>query len=178
MTRLGTVDCILRDNRGPKDPKSSVSTATKTGSSNGSKRTGKEAGLAEKPRWDSSYKIPKRPAPDPSASSGTHRPRKPDKLKRPKKKVAKKSSTPSQSADSKATAETGSTFLQPSTPSDLPLDHCAHHHPGDDVIPANAARIEWAVGLVLFQGTRHYPLISFETELIARRQAGQQLRLW
>ncbi len=31
---------------------------------------------------------------------------------------------------------------------------------------------------MLFQGTRHYPLISFEMELEARRQAGQQLRLW
>ncbi len=163
---------------GPKDPKSSASTAAKTGSGKGSKHTGKEAGLAEKPRWDSSYKIPKRPAPDTSVSSGTCTPRKPDKLKHPKKKVAKKSSTPNQSADSKAKTEKGSTFLQPSAPSDLPLNHWAHHRPGDDVIPANAERVEWAGGLVLFQGTRHYLLISFETELEARRQAGRQLRLW
>ncbi len=46
------------------------------------------------------------------------------------------------------------------------------------MIPANAERVEWAGGLVLFQGTRHYPLIAFEMELEARRQAGQQLRLW
>ncbi len=54
---------------GPKGPKSLVSTAAKAGSGKGSKRTGKEAGLTEKPRWDSSYKIPKRPAPDTSISS-------------------------------------------------------------------------------------------------------------
>ena len=55
---------------GPKDSKSSAGTAIKTGSGKGSKRTGKEAGLAEKLSWDSSYKIPKWPAPDTSISSG------------------------------------------------------------------------------------------------------------
>ncbi len=59
---------------GPKDSKSSASTAAKTGSGKGSKHMGKEADLAEKPRWDSSYKIPKRPAPDTSVSSGPVRP--------------------------------------------------------------------------------------------------------
>ncbi len=62
--------------------------------------------------------------------------------------------------------------------SDLPLDHWASHRPEDDTIPANAKHIEWAGGLVLFRGTRHFPLITFETELEARRQVGQQLRLW
>ncbi len=46
------------------------------------------------------------------------------------------------------------------------------------MISANAERVEWAGGLVLFQGTRHHPLISFETEREARRQEGQSLRLW
>ena len=46
------------------------------------------------------------------------------------------------------------------------------------MIPTNAKHVEWAGGLVLFQGTRHYPLILFETEREARRRAGQQLRLW
>ena len=69
-------------------------------------------------------------------------------------------------------------FLQPSDPLDLPLDHWASYRPGDNVIPANAKRVKWAGGLVLFQGTRHYPLISFETELKAWRQVGRRLRLW
>ncbi len=85
---------------------------------------------------------------------------------------------PNQDAGFNAKTEGGSTFLQPSSQSDLPLDHWASHRPGDDVIPANAERIEWSSGLVLFQGTRHFLLISFETELEARRQAGRQLRLW
>ncbi len=55
---------------GPKDSKSPASVVTKTGSSKGSKRKGKEAGLAEKTRWDSSFKIPKRSLPDTSVSSG------------------------------------------------------------------------------------------------------------
>ncbi len=55
---------------GPKDSKSSASAVTKTGSCKGNKRKGKEAGLAEKPPWDSSFKIPKRSAPDTSVSSG------------------------------------------------------------------------------------------------------------
>ncbi len=46
------------------------------------------------------------------------------------------------------------------------------------MIPANAERVEWAGGLVLFQGKRHHPLISFETEREARRQMGQSLQLW
>ncbi len=79
--------------------------------------------------------------------------------------------------DSKAKTERGSTFLQPSSQSDLPLNHWARHRPGDEVIPANAQCVEWSGGLVLFQGTRHFPLISFETEFEARRQAGRQW-LW
>ncbi len=71
-----------------------------------------------------------------------------------------------------------STLAQPSTPSDLPIDYWASHRPGDDVIPANAERVEWASGLVLFQGTRHHPLILFGTEHEAQRQEGQPLRLW
>ncbi len=69
-------------------------------------------------------------------------------------------------------------YSLPLPQSHLPLDRWAHHHPGDELIPANAERAEWAGGLVLFQCTRHYPLIMYETELEAQRQAGQQLRLW
>ncbi len=145
---------------GPKDPKSSASTVAKTGSGKGSKHKGKEAGLPEKPRWDSSYKIPKRSLPDTSVSSGGPTPCKADKFKRPTKKATKKSSTLNQSADSKAKMEKGPAVVQPSAPSDLPLDHWASYCPGDDVISAKAERVEWAGGLVLFQGTRHYPLIS------------------
>ncbi len=54
---------------GPKDFKSSTSSLTKSGSGKGSKRTGKEAGLPIKPRWLSSYKVHKLPAPDTSVSS-------------------------------------------------------------------------------------------------------------
>ncbi len=61
---------------GPKDSKSSASAVGKTGSAKGSKRKGKEAGLAEKPRWDSSYKIPKQSLPDTSLSSWGLTPRK------------------------------------------------------------------------------------------------------
>ncbi len=46
------------------------------------------------------------------------------------------------------------------------------------MIPANAERVEWAGGLVLFQGTRCHPLISFEAERQAQHQMGQSLRLW
>ncbi len=66
---------------GLKDSKSSASAVAKTGSAKGSKRKGKEAGLAGKPRWDSSFKIPKRSLPDTSASSGGLTPRKADKSK-------------------------------------------------------------------------------------------------
>ncbi len=163
---------------GPKDTKSLASAVTKTGSGKGSKRKGKEAGLAEKPRWDTSYKIPKQSAPDTSVSSGGPTPRKAGKFKCPAKKATKKSSTPNQSADAQAKLEKGPAFMQFSAPSDLPLDYWASCRPGDDVIPANAERVEWAGGLVLFQGTRHHPLISFETEHEARCQAGQRLRLW
>ncbi len=55
---------------GPKDSRSSASTVAKSGSGKGSKHTGKEAGLAEKPCRDTSYKIPKCPALDTSVSSG------------------------------------------------------------------------------------------------------------
>ncbi len=81
---------------GPKDSKSSDSAVTKTGSGKGSKRKGKEGSLAEKPRWDSSYKIPKQSAPDTSVRSGGPTPRKAGMFKRPAKKAAKKSSTPNQ----------------------------------------------------------------------------------
>ncbi len=66
---------------GPKDSKSSASTVTKFGSGKGSKCMGKEAGLAEKPLWDTSYKIPKRPAPDTSVSSEAQTPHKTGKHK-------------------------------------------------------------------------------------------------
>ncbi len=59
---------------GLKDSKSSASAVAKAGSAKGSKRKGKEAGLAEKPRWDTSFKIPKRSLPDTSVSSGGQRP--------------------------------------------------------------------------------------------------------
>ena len=144
---------------GPKDSKSSASAATKTGSGKGNKRKGKEAGLAEKPRWDSSFKIPKRSLSDTSVSSGDPTPRKTGKFKRPAKKVAKKSSTPKQSKDARAKTGKGSATAQPSTSSDLPIGYWANHRPGDDIIPPHAERIEWAGGLVLFQGTRHHPLI-------------------
>ncbi len=80
--------------------------------------------------------------------------------------------------DTQAKTGKGPAFAQPSAPSDLPLDYWASHRPGDDVIPSNAERFEWAGGLVLFQGTRHHPLISIEIELEARRQEGQSLWLW
>ncbi len=105
-------------------------------------------------------------------------PRKAGKFKRPAKKATKKSSMPNQSADAQAKTGKGPAFAQPSAPSDLPLNYWASDRAGDDVIPANSERIEWAGGLVLFQGTRHHPLIPFETEREARHQAGQQLRLW
>ncbi len=122
---------------GPKDSKSLASSVAKTGSGKGSKRKGKEAGLAEKPRWDSSYKIPKQSAPNTSVSSGGPTPHKGGKFKRPMKKVAKKSSMLNQNVDSQAKTEKGPAFIQPSAPSDLLLDYWASHYPGDDVIPAN-----------------------------------------
>ena len=163
---------------GLKDSKSSASAVTKTGSGKGSKCKGKEAGLAEKPHWDSSFKIPKRSTPDTSISSGGPTPRKAGNFKCPAKKAAKKSSTPNQSVDAPPKMKKGVASAQPSTSSDLPIDYWARHCPGDDVIPANAELVEWAGGLVLFQGTRHHPLISFETEREARRRTGQSLRLW
>ncbi len=116
---------------------------TNTRSGKGSKRKGKEAGLAEKPRWDSSYKIPKRSAPDTSISSGGPTPRKAGKFKHPAKKATKKSSTPNKSADAQAKPKKGVASAQPSTSSDLPLDYWARHRPGDEVIPANAEHVEW-----------------------------------
>ena len=94
------------------------------------------------------------------------------------KKAAKKSPTPNQSAGAQPKMKKGPASAQPSTSSDLPLDYWASHHPGDDVIPANAERVEWASDLVLFQGTRHHPLISFEIEREPRLQTSQSLRLW
>ncbi len=145
-------------------------------SGKGNKHTGKEVGLAEKPCWDSSYKIPKRP--DTSVSSGTRTSHKADKHKHQKKKVDRKGSTPNKDSDPKVKAGGRSAVLRLLPQSDLPLDYWARYLPGDDTIPANSEHVEWGGGLVLFQGTRHFSLITFETELKARRQAGQQLRLW
>ncbi len=134
--------------------------------------------MAEKPRWDTSYKIPKHSLPDTNVSSGGPTPRKADKFKRPAKKVAKKGSAPKPGKKARTKTRKGSASAQPSTSSDLPIDYWANHRPGDDTIPAHAERVEWAGGLVLFQGTRHHPLLTFETEHQARRQTGQRLRLW
>ncbi len=134
---------------------------------------GKEAGLAEKPCWDSSYKILKCPAPDTSLSSGIQTPRKADKQKHSKKKVAKKGSMPNKGLDPKVKTWEGSEVSQPSPQSDLPLDQWTCHRPGDDTMPATAERVEWAGGLVLCRDTRHFPLITFETELEAQREACQ-----
>ncbi len=68
---------------GLKDSKCSASAVAKAGSAKGSKRKGKDAGLAEKPQWDASFKIPKRSLPDTSVSSGSQTPRKTDKFKHP-----------------------------------------------------------------------------------------------
>ena len=54
---------------------------TKSDSGKGSKRTGREAGLSEKPRWIFSYKVLKLPAPDTSVNSKAQTPRKSDKRK-------------------------------------------------------------------------------------------------
>ncbi len=159
---------------GLKDSKFSASAVAKAGSAKGSKRKGKEAGLAEKPRWDSLFKIPKRSLPDTSASSGGLTPRKADKSKQPAKKSSK--SKPGKGAQAKTGK--GSTTMQPSTSSNLPIGYWANYHPEDDTIPPHAERVEWAGGLVLFRGTRHHPLLSFEAERQARRQTEQRLRLW
>ncbi len=135
-----------------KDSKSSASAAVKTGSTKGSKRKGKEARLAEKPRWDTSYKIPKHSLPDTSVSSGGQTPHKTDKFKRPAKKVAKKGSMLKPGKGAQTKTGKGSASAQPSTSSDLAIDYRANHHPGDDTIPAHTERVEWAGGLVLFQG--------------------------
>ncbi len=95
-----------------KDSKSSASTAAKTGSAKGSKCKGKGAGLAEKPRWDTSYKIPKRSLPDTSVSSGGPTPRKTDKFKRPAKKVAKKGSAPKQGKEAQTKTGKGWTYTR------------------------------------------------------------------
>ncbi len=164
----------------PKDSKSSATSVTKPGSGKGSKRTGKEASLAEKPHWDHSYKIPKRPAPDTSVSSEAQTPRKTDKHKRPKKKAAKivSSTSHKKGLNPEVKTEGGPPTSKSSPLSDLPLDYWANHRPGDGVIPANAERVQWEGGLVLFQGTRHHPLIAFEAQQETQRQAGHQLRLW
>ncbi len=152
---------------GLKDSKSSASAAAKTGSTKGSKRKGKEAGLAKKPRWDTFYKIPKHSLPDTSVSFAGPTPRKTDKFKHPVKKVAKKSSKPKQGKDAQAKTGKGSASAPPSTSSDLSVDYWVNHRPGDDTIPG---------GLVLFQGTRHHPLLTFEAKHQARRQTGQRLQ--
>ncbi len=140
----------------------------------GNKHKGKDAGLFEKPRWDSSFKIPKRSLPDMSVSSGGPSPRKTDKTKRPTKKSSKSKtgkSAQTQSGRGSATA------LPPTSMSQAP-DHWANHRPGDGIIPPHTERVEWAGGLLLFRGTRHHPLLSFEVEHQARRQTDQRLRLW
>ncbi len=140
----------------------------------GSKRKGKEAGLAEKPRWDTSYKIPKRSLPDTSVSSGGPSPRKADRAKRPTKKSSK--SKPGKGTQTQSGK--GSVTALPRTSTTLAIDHWANHRPGDGTIPPHAECVEWAGGLVLFRGTRHHPLLSFEAEHQARCQADQRLRLW
>ncbi len=122
--------------------------------------------MAEKPRWDTSYKIPKRSLPDISVSSGGLTHRKADKSKRP----AKKSSKSKSGKGAQAKSGKGSATALPSTSTNLAIDHWANHRPGDDPIPLHAERVEWADGLVLFRGTRHHPLLSFEAERQARHQ--------
>ncbi len=135
---------------GLKDSKSSASAVAKAVSAKGSKRKGKGAGLAEKPRWDTSFKIPKRSRPDTSVSSGGQMPRKTDKFKRSAKKAAKKSSKSKASKDAQAKTGKGSATTQPSTSSNLPIGYWANHRPRDDTISPHAERVEWAGGLVLF----------------------------
>ncbi len=157
-----------------KDSKSLASAVAKAGSAKGSKRKGKEAGLVEKPRWETSYKIPKRSLPDTSVSSGGHTHCKADKSKW----LAKKSSKSKPGKDAQAKSGKGSDTAPSSTLTDLPIGYWANHSPGDDTIPSHAERVEWAGGLVLFRGTRHHPWLSFEAERQAQRQANQRLRLW
>ncbi len=139
----------------------------------GNKRKGKEAGLAEKHRWDTSYKIPKRSLPDTSISSGGPSPRKAVRAKRPNKKSSK--SKPGKGAQTQSGK--GSATALPPTSTTLATDHWANHRPEDGTIPPHAECIEWAGGLVLFRGTRHHPLLSFEAERQAQHQADQRLRL-
>ncbi len=157
-----------------KDSKSSASAVAKAGSVKGSKHKGKVTGLFEKPRWDTSFKIPKRSLPDTSVSSGGPSPSKTDKTKRPTKKSSK--SKPGKGAQTQSGR--GSATALPPTSTPQAIDHWANHRPGDGTIPPHAERVEWAGGLVLFQGTRHHPLLSFEAEHQARRQTDQRLRLW
>ena len=130
---------------GLKDSKSSVSAVAKTGSAKGSKRKGKEAGLAEKPHWDTSFKIPKRSLTDTNVSYGGPTPCKTDKFNRPPKKVAKKSSKSKQGKAAQAKTGKGSATAQPSTSSDLPIDYWANHHPGDDTIPLTPSALSGPV---------------------------------
>ncbi len=104
---------------GLKDSQSSASAVAKAGSVKGSKRKGKEAGLAEKPHWDTSYKIPKRSLPDTSISSGGLTPRKADKSKRP----AKKSSKSKSGKGVQAKSGKGSATTLPATSTNLAIDH-------------------------------------------------------
>ncbi len=104
-------------------------------------------------------------------------PHKAGKHKRPKKKGAKKGSSSTHNKGSNPNVKTGEglNFSAPASvrPTTRPLGS-----PGDDTILTNAEHIECEGGLVLFQGTRHHPLIIFETEHQARHQACHQLRLW
>ncbi len=108
---------------GLKDSKSSASAVAKTGLVKGSKRKGKEAGLAEKPRWDTSYKIPKRSQVDTSISSGAPTPRKADKAKRPNKK----SSKPKSGKGAQTQSGKGSATALPSTSTTLAIDHWTNY---------------------------------------------------
>ncbi len=117
-----------------KDSKSSASAVAKAGSVKSSKRKGKEAGLFEKPRWDTNWKIPKRTLPDTSVSSGGPSPWKSGKTKKPTKKNSK--SNPAKGAQTQS--ERGSAPALLSTSASQAPDHWANHRPGDGTIPPHA----------------------------------------
>ncbi len=165
---------------GQRESKSSATFVTEPGAGKGSKRTRKEDGLPERQRWLNSYKLPKLPALDTSVISKAQTPRKSDKRKWPKKKAATKgsNSTPGEGSNPKAKTGGGPPTFKPLPLSRQPLDHWVNHRQGNDVIPSHAERVEWDGGLVLVHGTRDNPLVSFEAEQQAHRQAGPQIRLW
>ncbi len=141
---------------------------------------GKEAGLPDRQRWLQSYKVPKLPAPDNSVSSKGKTPRKADKRRKRLKKVTKKDSsvTPGKGSNPKAKTGRKSTRLLHSCPCLRLANLSTDNQPGDDTIPPHAKRVELEGGLMLFCGSRDHPLMSFEAEQQAHRQAGQQIRLW